>query len=234
MKHPLRLPLVLALFALTACADAEPAEPSSRTQRKDAAEDDDARDAGSRDDTNTDTTRDAAVSDEPSIQRWVGTVDDTDVRLGAVIENKSRARLFFCGGPTSYETATRWIIVDVAAAGGFEFDDSGWTVKGKLDGDRLSGSIAQGDAKHDFSATPVAEQTIAGLYEGQAECGRVGLIVTQRDSKATPSGQGACVGGDHPPEQVNPILPIALKEGSIQVKVGNVESSVHAAAPASR
>ena len=235
-KHSFHLPLFLAIVSLAtlaACSDDTTDEHPRKPQHKDAAGDDEL-DGGTADAASTGSTRDAARSDAPSVQRWVGSVDNTDVRLGAVIESKSRARLFFCGGPTSYQSATRWIILDVAAAGGFEFDDSGWIVRGKLDGDQLSGTIDQGGENHAFSATPVAEQTIAGLYEGSAECGRVGLIVTQRDSKATPSGQGACLGGDQPPEQVNPILPIALKDGSIRVKVGNVESSVHEAAPAPR
>ncbi len=172
---------------------------------------------------------DAAVTE--SIERLVGTVSESDVRVAAVIEN-DRARLFFCGGPSSYATSTRWIVVDLGDDGKFTFDDSGWTVQGTLSRGGLSGSVEQNAEKRTFSTVRVAPGTIAGLYEGTADCGRVGLIVSQPDRESDPQGQGACVGEGHAPEQVNPILPVSLKEGEIQVKVGDAETSVHEAAPA--
>jgi hypothetical protein len=186
-------------------------------------------------DASKDTERDAEAEDaaalEASVERWVGTVDDSDIQLGAVIENRDSARLFFCGGPSSYATATRWIILPVAADGGFEFDDGGWTVRGTLSRAALSGTVEQNGESHRFSALKTASGTIAGLYEGAADCGRVGLIVAQPDSKTDPKGQGACVGDGHPPEQVNPILPVSLEDGAIQVKIGDAETAVREAAP---
>jgi hypothetical protein len=187
-------------------------------------------------DASKETERDAEAADaaasEASIERLVGAVDDSDIQLGAVIENADSARLFFCGGATSYATATRWILLPVAADGGFEFDDSGWMVRGTLEHAALSGTVEQNGESRHFSARKIATGTIAGLYEGAADCGRVGLIVTQPDSKADPAGQGACVGDGHPPEQVNPILPVSLDAGAIRVKVGETETSVREAAPA--
>jgi hypothetical protein len=96
----------------------------------------------------------------------------------------------------------------------------------------LSGSVEQNDEKHSFSAVRVAPGTIAGLYEGTSDCGRIGLIVSQPDVDSDPHGQGACVGEGHAPEQVNPILPIALVDGMIRVEIGETEASVQEAAPA--
>jgi hypothetical protein len=175
---------------------------------------------------------DAAV--EASIQRLVGTVDDSDIRVAAVVEDNANARVFFCGGPSSYETATKWIVVPVAAEGGFDFDADGWKVRGTLTRSALSGTVERADQSRRFSALKVAAGTIAGLYEGTADCGRVGLIVAQPDEDADPIGQGACVGDGHTPEQVNPILPVSLKEGAIQVTIGEMEASVREAAPAPR
>jgi hypothetical protein len=172
---------------------------------------------------------DATVAE--SIERLVGTVSESDIRVAAVIEG-DRARLFFCGGPTSYATSTRWIVTDIGDDGKFEFDDSGWVVHGTLNRGGLSGSVEQSAEKRGFSAVRVTSGTIAGLYEGVADCGRVGLIVSQPDREADPQGQGACVGEGHAPEQVNPILPVALQEGAIQVTIGEMEVSVHEAAPA--
>lgn len=166
-----------------------------------------------------------------SIQRLVGTVSESDVRVAAVVED-DRARLFFCGGPSSYATSTRWIVADVGEDGKIEFDDAGWVVHGTLNRGGLSGTVEQNDEKRSFSAVRVAPGTIAGLYEGTSDCGRVGLIVSQPDRDSDPQGQGACVGEGHPPEQVNPILPVSLEDGEIPVKIGDVEASVHEAAPA--
>ncbi|HKU41887.1 MAG TPA: hypothetical protein VJR89_27205 [Polyangiales bacterium] len=167
----------------------------------------------------------------PVLQYWVGAVEDSDIRLG-VAEQGERARLFFCGGPKSYETSTRWVVVDLAAdGGGFELDDGDWQIAGTLGDDALRGKvrIGSGDARS-FAARPTSDDTLAGLYEGMADCGRVGLIVTQAERSDEPTGQGACVGTGHPPEQVNPILPIALQNDAIGVEIGGREASVRPAA----
>ncbi|HKP63192.1 MAG TPA: hypothetical protein VJV78_40925 [Polyangiales bacterium] len=167
----------------------------------------------------------------PALRYWVGTVEDSDIRLG-VAQEPERARVFFCGGPSSYATATRWVVTTLAADGGFEFEDEGWRVSGQLSDDEIAGTLRLGsDESRDFSASPVRKGTIAGLYEGTADCGRVGLIVSQADKREEPTGQGACVGAGHPPEQVNPILPIALSGGEIRVEIGDAESSVRPAGP---
>lgn len=168
---------------------------------------------------------------EAFVEQLVGSVEDSDIRVAAVVEDALRGRLFFCGGPSSYETSTKWISLALAADGGFDFDADGWNVSGKLTSAALSGTVQQNDQTHRFSALKVAAGTIAGLYDGTSDCGRVGLIVSQADKDADPQGQGACVGEGHPPRQVSPFLPIAVKDGSIAVKIGDVETSVKEAAP---
>lgn len=230
-------PVVLSLIAtfaasfIGACKDAD--RGTLRRWRDRDASADTARDAAETADASEAGTEDAAPL-EASIERWVGTVDDSDIRLGAVIENGDRARLFFCGGPSSYATATRWISLPVAADGGLEFDDGGWIVRATRSREALSGTVQQNGESRRFSASKTATGTIAGLYEGTADCGRVGLIVAQPDSSADPTGQGACVGDGHPPEQVNPILPVSLEDGAIRVKIGEMESEVREAALAPR
>jgi hypothetical protein len=162
--------------------------------------------------------------------RWVGEVEGSDVRLGVVMDGGARARVFFCGGPSSFATSTRWLIADVKSGGAFSFDDMGWRVSGEVAMDRVTGELAIGDeAGRAFSARPVQKGTLAGLYEGQSECGRVGLIVLHDSPTSAARGQGACVGPGHPPEQVSPILPITLEAGGIQVEIGAVRAEVRAA-----
>jgi hypothetical protein len=63
------------------------------------------------------------------------------------------------------------------------------------------------------------------LYEGQADCGRLGLIVQQPKKSSPVHAQGACVGSGHEPEQVNPILPVAISMGEIAVEAPGDPSS---------
>jgi hypothetical protein len=181
-------------------------------------------------DAEADAAESSDAATEASVLRLVGSVDDSDIRVAAVIEEE-RGRVFFCGGPSSYESSTKWISLSLAADGGFDFDADGWNVSGKLTSAALSGTVQQNGENRRFSALKVASGTIAGLYDGTSDCGRVGLIVAQADTDADPQGQGACVGDGHPPRQVSPFLPIAVKDGSIEVKIGDIETSVKEAAP---
>jgi len=166
-------------------------------------------------------------SDAPIV--LVGEVGDSDIRLGAVIA-ADQMRLFFCGGPSSYATATQWLQVELDAGAGFAAQNDALELQGELDGARLEGELTRsGEPALRFSAERVRAGTLAGLYEAQAECGRVGLIIAQPSESDPPAAQGACVGPGHAPEQVNPILPIALdQDGTIAVEVAR-EGSIEAA-----
>jgi hypothetical protein len=158
---------------------------------------------------------DSGTASEPD--RMVGAVDDSDIVLG-VVANLERARLFFCGGASSYATATKWFNLDFDGEQ-LEANDGSWHLRATRGEDGISGMITHDpDDGRPFSARPVANETLAGLYEGKAGCGRLGLIVTQADKNAQPTAQGACVGDDHDPEQVNPIEPIASQQGKVRVQ----------------
>ena len=171
-----------------------------------------------------------AQTRELEVQRWVGRAAGTDVQIGVVVEGGERARIFFCGGPTSYRTATRWITVELGDGGSYAFEDADWRVTGSVERTSVRGEVSLGGRENAmFEALPIAPGTLAGLYEGRSDCGRVGLIVTHEEPSEEPMGQGACVGEGHLPEQVNPILPIALVDGAIRVRIGETEASVQEA-----
>jgi hypothetical protein len=178
-------------------------------------------------------TRDGGVN---GVSVLVGELSDSDVKLG-VIATPQRARLFFCGGPDSYEDMTRWVVAELDTQAAFELEaDGGWRLSGQLDDGTLSGRLERdGQKSVDFIARRVEPDTLAGVYEGMDECGRVGLIVTQPSQDEPASAQGACVGPGHLPKQVNPILPIARSDdGAIGVELagddGPRAASVTAAA----
>lgn len=171
-----------------------------------------------------------------SLNVYTGTVEGTDVQVG-IVATDAQARIFFCGGPSSYSTRTKWLTTAVDVSGLIAFERPStetWSVDGNVDDGEVAGLVDMGDAvRRPFRAAAVRETTIAGLYEGMAACGRVGLIVTQPSAAEVPTGQGACVG---PPtaEQVNPLRPIVrAADGTIRVTVGAAaeETVVRAAAP---
>lgn len=171
----------------------------------------------------------------------VGAVEGSDIAVGAIIADR-RARMFFCGGASSYASATHWfplveLGLDGDADAGFDQTSAdGFAVRGSLLGATLRGEVTRkGEASQQFSADLVQDGTLAGLYESMSDCGRVGLIVTQARQKDAARAQGACVGPGHLPEQVNPILPVTLAaDGTIGVELitddGKQDARVHAAA----
>jgi hypothetical protein len=158
----------------------------------------------------------------------VGEVEDSDVRVG-VLAGADRLRVFLCGGPTSYETATRWVRTELEPNGDFHFSSNELALEltGSLVDGELDAELITDGERAVLSARRVRPDTLAGLYEARAECGTVGLIVAQDEPDSEPSAQGACVGDGHLPDQVNPIKPISReRDGTIAVEIvrGEVET----------
>jgi hypothetical protein len=147
-----------------------------------------------------------ASQSSPSV--WVGAVQGTEVKV-ALVDRNGAVELFFCGGPDSYATKTRWFAEGAMRADPFSFTSGGWTVEGVVREGGASGSVqAASDAPAEWTATVADPATIAGLYEGDAPCGKLGLIVTQLTAEDEPTGQGACLqveGERVTVEQVNPV-----------------------------
>ena len=140
---------------------------------------------------------------------WVGAVQGTDVNV-ALVDRNGAVELFFCGGPDSYANKTRWFAEGALPADPFSFTSGGWTVDGVVRNGDASGSVqaASDDAPANWTAAATDPATIAGLYEGSAPCGKLGLIVTQPTAEDEPTGQGACLrveGERITVEQVNPV-----------------------------
>ena len=85
----------------------------------------------------------------------------------------------------------------------------------------MCGEVELGDdVTRFFRAERVAPMTLAGLYEGTADCGRLGLIVSQANKDALPTAQGACADTtEEPAQQVSPIAPITSEAGKIPVRL---------------
>jgi hypothetical protein len=145
----------------------------------------------------------------PGPNAWVGAVEGSDVLVG-LANHDGKVSLFFCGGSDSYATRTRWFTGDGVLTASFSFTEEGWSIEGVAGSEGpITGSVqTETDDAGRWSAEPVSPETMAGLYEGVAPCGRLGLIVTQATARDEPSGQGAClrVEGERTiVEQVNPV-----------------------------
>jgi hypothetical protein len=159
-------------------------------------------------------TADAAAPQERLV-RWVGAVEGSDVRVAAVL-GAGRARLYFCGG-----AETRWFELQFHDEH-LEFEDDAWRIHAHLTAGGVLGEVEHASTEvRMFNAQPSELATIAGLYEGRADCGRVGLIVTQPSKNDAPTAHGACIG-----ETVQPVTalePIALTDGQIMVRTSGGE-----------
>jgi hypothetical protein len=186
----------------------------------------------------------APAPSSPPPQVFAGQVAGTDARV-AVVATTHHARVYFCGGPSSYETSTHWFLASIDASGQIDAAmgaDGGLSFTAQIADGGVQGTLVAVDgAAHPFTASPVAPTTIAGLYEAEGPCGKVGVIVTQPSAAADPAVQGACIGspganGATPVEQVTPLLPVVrAADGTLRVTVVGTAGEVlvaPAAAPA--
>jgi len=178
---------------------------------------------------------DVVSPDAPGALRFfTGTLDGTDARIG-VVAAEHHARLYFCGGDSTYTTLSRWVPAAVAASGQLLPDtaaETSWVVEGTLASSAVDGSLRPDDASaYQFRAERVDERTIAGLYEGTSPCGKVGLIVSQSSPEESPVAQGACItstgDGTADVHQVNPVAPLTrAADGTIAVQVAGTSETL--------
>ncbi|HEX4341066.1 MAG TPA: hypothetical protein VH062_34390 [Polyangiaceae bacterium] len=172
-----------------------------------------------------------AASAAPSLRFFTGVLDGTDARVG-VVAAVHHARVYFCGGKSSYTDLSRWLPGGLDGAGSFSADETaamGWAVHATVGTDDVTGTLATGDGGvRNFHAAPVDGRTMAGLYEGVSPCGKVGLIVSQASPDETPVSLGACIGnGSTDIHQVNPVGPLVFSpDGTIGVAVSGTTETL--------
>ena len=82
------------------------------------------------------------VVEAPTPSVLTGQVEGTDARL-AIVATARHARVYFCGGDSSYQVLSRWVPADIESDGQLMADEAlsaGWAVRATLDGDTMSGS----------------------------------------------------------------------------------------------
>jgi hypothetical protein len=159
---------------------------------------------------------------------YVGAVDGTDVSVGLVTDGSYTA-LFFCGGPASYATATKWFrFADSSEA--FTAQAGAWTATGTTTAEGASGTLDRGNGESfTWSAARVPDGSIMGLYESIDANGTAGVVVrSDTDASGT---QGALIDPERAIEQIIPILPLAQTDQGLHVEIDGHDTFVKRATP---
>ncbi|MEX1363236.1 MAG: hypothetical protein AB1Z98_08925 [Nannocystaceae bacterium] len=148
----------------------------------------------------------------------VGTVEGTDIVLGALIDGDELA-IYQCGGDTTFASHTGWFRGRFGAGDdtdAFELVLDDLRLEGLRDADGLEGELVEADGtRHDFRLDPVADDAEAGVYtvaEGDVSVG----VVVRTDGDAVVA-QGAACEGRLPCTQVIILAPVTIADERIDV-----------------
>ena len=155
-------------------------------------------------------------------QTYVGTVQGTDAVIGAV-EEDGRAVFYLCGGPTTYQSFTRWFSGATGGDGALSLssarDGTTFGLTGSLAAG--SGTITTGTETLSWSASPASGAT-DGLYAAMNGSCRIGAVVGDLHGAGTALQGVWCEekSGDVDVYlQVTPITPVTVTAQGIEVEV---------------
>ena len=161
-----------------------------------------------------------AASCGSSSTTYVGAVDGTDVAVGLVTDGSYTA-LFFCGGPTSFGTATKWFRF-AESNDAFTAQAGGWTATGTTNADGASGTLDRGNGQTlTWSASRVPDGSVMGLYESIDASGTAGVVV-----RSDTDVQGAFIDAQRAIEQIIPIRPLEETEHGLHVTIAGRDAFV--------
>ncbi len=169
-----------------------------------------------------------SVSCGSTTTSYVGTVAGTDIAVGLVSDG-SNVALFFCGGPSSFATSTKWFRFAGDAAS-FQATADTWSAVGSTNGSIASGTVNRGDgALLSWSAALVDDASIVGLYESIDDTGTAGIVV--RSATDASQAQGAFIEKNLTVEQIIPIFPFDLEPNGLHVTIAGQDAFVPRALP---
>ncbi len=169
-----------------------------------------------------------SVSCGSTTTSYVGTVAGTDIAVGLVSDG-SNVALFFCGGPSSFATSTKWFRF-AGSASSFNATADAWTASGATNGSSASGTVDRGDGTTlSWSAALVDDGSIVGLYESIDDTGTAGVVV--RSATDASEAQGAFIEKNLTVEQIIPIFPFDLESKGLHVTIAGQDAFVPRALP---
>jgi hypothetical protein len=166
----------------------------------------------------------AATVAAPVENTYVGTVSNTDVAVGLVSDG-SHVAMFFCGGPTSLASSTKWLRF-ADSTPNLHLVQQGWTIDVSISGDTANGTVDRGDGRPvAWSATRAPSGSVVGLYGSSDATGTSGVVVTDplTVTGAFIETKTAAI------QQIIPIMPLQRTAAGLHVTVAAREEFVPAA-----
>lgn len=155
---------------------------------------------------------------------WVGTAFDqssgnsSDV-VAAITVRDGEVRAYLCGGPTTYNTLSRWYDGRVDGSNSYyATTDEGSTVQGYVSGSYAYGDFAtSGGASFFVEGNPV-EDDLSGLYAVEDDGCLTGVVVIDNGG-GEPFVQGTWCDDQGRFAQVTPVTPFEKTDRGIHVQV---------------
>jgi hypothetical protein len=110
----------------------------------------------------------------------VAAVDDSDVKLGAIVDGDALT-VYACGGPQTFATHTRWFDGRFGTdddPNAFAIDVDGFRLEGERTVEGITGVFVDPDGtEHAFAAEATDDAEPPGLYTGAADGCTTGVVV---------------------------------------------------------
>lgn len=144
--------------------------------------------------------------------QWVGQLTGTDAWV-AISTAGDDAVAYICGGPTSLDSHTRWLLGSGGATE-LTLEADGWTLTASVTADGASGTLVDptGD-EADFDAVVAPSQDVAGLYTAMDAGCRDGVIVV-----SSTASQGAWCDDLGNLAEVTPVTPAQMSPVGFEVE----------------
>lgn len=150
----------------------------------------------------------------------VGTVEGTDLALGALLDGDTLA-VYQCGGDTTFASHTRWFRGLVGAGDdpdGFELVVDDMTLVGIRTADGLEGELVEPDGtRRPFAVDPVDDDDQPGIYVATHDGLSTGVVVREQDGELV--AQGASCTDERECFQVIILPPLDVTTEGIAVQV---------------
>lgn len=150
----------------------------------------------------------------------VGTVDDTDLVLGALLDGDVLS-IYQCGGDETFATHTRWfrgLVGNGDDPDAFSLVYGDMTLRGQRTADGLHGELVLADGtEHAFAVDPVGDDDVPGVYVAEHDGLRTGVVVREVGGELTAQG-ASCTDRDEC-SQVIILPPLAVTDETLPVQV---------------
>lgn len=156
---------------------------------------------------------------DPLARVATGVVTGTDIYVATLYED-DRAMAYFCGGPTTIATHTRWFTGMPGQDGAFDLTRDGWRVEFDPNADGATGALSDPDGEqYAFTTKSTEDLKTGGLYRAQLDGCAVGVVVLDDSGLSAMQGTHVCEGAEASAVQVIILSPALSDDGGLEVSV---------------